>query len=234
MATVAHLWRHPIKAHGREALEMVALSEGETLPWDRHWAVAHEAAKTTGSEWAHCANFSRGSKAPGLMEISAKLDEATARVTLSHADREPLEFAPNDSPVEFFDWVRPLMPEGRAASARIVKGPRGMTDSDFPSISVMNIATHRAVAGWVDDLPNAAGAATSGSTAQQPGKNLTGSVRTLRLGTAVLEVKVRERIARCMATTANPDNWPARRRHPLVRFKDRGWGHQDFGTSTPP
>jgi len=226
MATVAHLWRHPIKAHGREALEMVALSEGETLPWDRHWAVAHEAAKTTGSEWAHCANFSRGSKAPGLMEISAKLDEATARVTLSHADREPLEFAPNDSPVEFFDWVRPLMPEGRAASARIVKGPRGMTDSDFPSISVMNIATHRAVEAqvgttlakrrwrgniWLD-----------GPTAWE---EFDWIGRTLRIGTAELEV--RELITRCMATTANPDTGV--RDADILGALDRGWGHQDFG-----
>ena len=41
----AALWRHPIKGHGREALETVDLTEGRTMPWDRRWAVAHEAAK---------------------------------------------------------------------------------------------------------------------------------------------------------------------------------------------
>ena len=43
-ATVASLWRHPIKGVGAEALQEVALSEGRCLPFDRHWAIAQEGA----------------------------------------------------------------------------------------------------------------------------------------------------------------------------------------------
>lgn len=46
-ARVGAIWRHPIKAHGREALGRVILTEGETIPWDRRWAVAHEQARVS-------------------------------------------------------------------------------------------------------------------------------------------------------------------------------------------
>ena len=46
MGTVSALWRHPIKAHGRESVGHVSLVEEQTFPWDRRYAVAHERAKT--------------------------------------------------------------------------------------------------------------------------------------------------------------------------------------------
>ena len=41
---VSALWRHPIKGHGVEPVEGVTLTAGATMPWDRVWAIAHEAA----------------------------------------------------------------------------------------------------------------------------------------------------------------------------------------------
>ena len=55
--TVSGLWRHPIKSHGREALSQVTVIPGQTMPGDRVWAVAHEAAKTDGSNWAPLFQF---------------------------------------------------------------------------------------------------------------------------------------------------------------------------------
>lgn len=59
MTSVTHLFRYPIKAHGREALEKVSLITGQSMPWDRHWAVAHEATKfdPNAPEWVMCRNF---------------------------------------------------------------------------------------------------------------------------------------------------------------------------------
>ena len=81
---VTNIWRHPLKSHGREALEEVAMIAGQTMPGDRVWAVAHEASQADGTEWVPCTNFTRGSKAPGLMAINARLDDATGQLTLSH------------------------------------------------------------------------------------------------------------------------------------------------------
>ncbi len=92
MAHVTGIYRHPLKSHGREALQHVSLSKGETMPWDRCWAVAHEASTANGSTWVPCVNFSRGSKAPSLMAIEAKLDEAAQTLTLSHPNRKDFTF----------------------------------------------------------------------------------------------------------------------------------------------
>ncbi|NOE27773.1 MOSC domain-containing protein [Ruegeria sp. HKCCD6157] len=222
--TVSSLWRHPIKSHGREALSQVTLIPGQTMPGDRVWAVAHEAAKTDGSEWAPCFNFSRGSKAPQLMAISAELQGD--RVTLRHPQRPDLGFAPDTEQEAFLDWVKPLMPADRAASARIVRVPgRGMTDSDFPSISLCNMASHRAVEQklgrtlsilrwrgniWFEGLPL--------------WDEFDWLGRDVRIGEAVL--RVRERITRCMATTANPET--GERDAGTLRALN-SWNHQDFG-----
>ncbi|WP_209834581.1 MOSC N-terminal beta barrel domain-containing protein [Ruegeria sp. HKCCE3926] len=222
--TVSSLWRHPIKSHGRETLSQVTLIPGQTMPGDRVWAVAHEAAKTDGSEWAPCFNFSRGSKAPQLMAISAELQGD--RVTLRHPQRPDLSVAPDTEQEAFLDWVKPLMPADRAASARIVRVPgRGMTDSDFPSISLCNMASHRAVEQklgqtlsivrwrgniWFEGLPL--------------WDEFDWLGRDLRIGEAVL--RVRERITRCMATTANPET--GERDADTLRALN-SWDHQDFG-----
>jgi hypothetical protein len=224
-ARLTEIWRHPIKAHGREALDRVALQAGATLPWDRAWAVAHEAARADHSAWAPCAEFTRGAKAPALMAIEAALDEATETVTLRHPARPELTFRPDTDAAAFLDWVRPLMPEGRALPARLVRVPgRGMTDTDFPSISLCNHASHRAVEQrhgrplsrhrwrgnlWVEGLA--------------PWEEFDLVGREIRIGRAVLRVV--ERTGRCSATTANPETGRA---DVDTLALLRSWGHEDF------
>ena len=76
---LAQIARHPIKSHGREDMTSVLLTAGEGVPFDRHWAVAHDAAKLVAG-WNECVNFARGAKAPDLMAISARLDEQTTQL----------------------------------------------------------------------------------------------------------------------------------------------------------
>ncbi|MCG6902865.1 MAG: MOSC N-terminal beta barrel domain-containing protein [Rhodobacter sp.] len=224
-ASVASLWRHPIKSHGREALSKVTLTQGQTMPWDRTWAVAHDASKATNAEWSPCAGFSRVAKAPALMAITATLDQASETLTLRHPDRPDLTFQPDNQPERLIDWVRPLMPENRAASTRIVRVPgRGMTDSDFPSVTLCNHNSHRAVEQrvghdlsihrwrgnvWIDGLG--------------PWEEFEWLDRDIRIGGAVL--RPRERTDRCVATTANPKTG-GRDADTLGALEH--WGHQDF------
>ena len=225
-AHLVHIWRHPIKSHGREALHHVELKPGQTMPWDRRWAVAHELSKMDGTAWAPCANFSIGSKAPGLMGIDCALDEIAGTVTLTHPNRPDFNFDPDGDTAPFLEWVGPLMPENRAASARIVRVPgRGMTDSDFPSVSIMNLATHRAVEQklgrpldirrwrgnlWLDGL-------APWQEFEWLGTDITIGAVTLR---------PIERIERCMATAANPET--GLRDADTLGILDT-WGHRDFG-----
>jgi uncharacterized protein YcbX len=226
-AVLAHICRHPIKGHGREALASVSLSPGACLPFDRHWAVAHEAAKLTGG-WVPCANFARGAKAPTLMAMTSVLDEATHIVTLRHPDRPDLTFRPDDAAdlPRFLDWIAPLAPPDRAQPKRLVSVGRGMTDSEFPSVAILSLASladlsdrmghdlsiHRWRGNlWLDGL--------------DPWKEWGWIGRTIRIGEA--ELRIEERITRCRATSADP----------LTGVIDAdtlgglqsAYGHQDFG-----
>lgn len=203
-ARVAALWRHPIKAHGFEALKQVHLAEGGTMPWDRRWAVAHEDAKVEDGAWSACQNFSRGAKAPQLMAISAASDEAAGTITLSHPDRPDLTFDPDKEGAAFLDWVRSLMPEARAQSARIVRaGERGMTDSPFASISIINLASGTDLGVRMgQDLNPLRWRANIHLDGFAPCAEREWIGKAIRIGT--VELVIREHIIRCLATTANP------------------------------
>ncbi|MFZ5962617.1 MOSC domain-containing protein [Thalassococcus sp. BH17M4-6] len=224
-ARVTEIWRHPIKSHGREALERVTLSAGQTLPWDRVWAVAHEKSDADGSVWVPCQNFSRVSKVAALMQITAQLDEDAETITLRHPDRPDLTIAPDRDEAAFLEWVKPLMPENRAQSARLIRARQhGMVDSDFASVTLCNMSSHRAVEQklgralsihrwrgniWMDGLA--------------PWEEFDWLDREVQIGSAIF--KVRERTDRCLATTTNPDT--GQRDADTLSVLDT-WGHRDF------
>ncbi len=206
MIQVTSVWRHPIKGHGREMLNRVTLNKGQSMPYDRLWAVAHDAAKIDGTEWAACSNFSRGAKSPSLMAITTTLDETTETITLRHPEKSDLTVQPDSDPDTLIEWVSSLANSERAMPARIFRlDERSFTDSPFPSISLCNQQSHSAVEAlanaplqterwrgniWFDGTP-------AWSEFDWIG-------REIKLGTACL--KIEERITRCRATTVNTDN----------------------------
>jgi len=231
MATVAAIWRHPIKSHGREPLASVSLFAGKVIPGDRRWAVLHDMAKDSpdNGTWVSCNNFMIGTRTPGLAGLWARVHDGGGTVTLRHQDLGEHTFRPDD-PDEakgFIEWILPLCPENRARPARIVRiGTRGWTDTTFPSVSIMNQASHDAVATeigrpmererwrgnfWLDDLPAWEEEGWIG--------------RRIRIGTAVVEV--REPIVRCRHTEANPVT--GLRDANTLDALQRRWGHKNFG-----
>ena len=143
--TLTDIWRHPVKSHGAERLDAVQMTAGQALPWDRVWAVAHEAAKLSDG-WASCTNFSRGAKAPGLMAIRARFDEATGRLHLSHPDLEDLDINPDTDGAALVAWAGGLVPENRSQSTHVVRVDGvPMTDVPYPWVSVLNRASNRAL-----------------------------------------------------------------------------------------
>lgn len=223
---ITALWRHPIKSHGREALERVTLTQGHAMPFDRLWAIAHDAAKADGTEWAPCQNFSIGSKSPALMAITATLDEASETVTLRHPDQPDLTVQPDTQTAQLLDWVRPLADPKRPLPARLFRlADRGFTDTPYASVSLCNLASHAAVE-------------TLAQAPLQP-ERWRGNIwfegapaweefswigRELRLGG--VRLKVEDRIQRCMATTANTDT--GQRDVDTLKALNM-LDHQDFG-----
>ncbi|MCT4608476.1 MAG: MOSC domain-containing protein [Pelagimonas sp.] len=228
-AILTDIWRFPIKSHGWEAILDAALTIGQGLPFDRHWAVAHDASSADGSEWVPCSQFSRGAKAPGLSAISCELNEATRQVTLSHPDLEDLTFFPDSEGDKLITWAGQFLPEGRAQSDRVIRGEqRGFTDADFPSITLCNWASHRAVEEkhgaplsvhrwrgnlWIEGLA--------------PWAEFDWIDRDIRIGSAVL--RVIEPTRRCLATHNDPET--GQRNANILAVLDR-FGHQDFSVQT--
>lgn len=224
-ARVTEIWRHPVKSHGRESLTSVTLTPGQALPFDRRWAVAHERSSATGESWASCAQFCRVAKIPSLMAITASFDEMANRITLRHPDRPDLTVDPDRDTEAFLVWVKPLVPEDTLQPARLLRAETdAFTDSDFPSVTLCNHASHRAVAQrvgkplshlrwrgnlWIDGLA--------------PWEEFDWEGRDLRIGRTVL--RIRERTDRCKSTHANPETG---QRDAEVLGALQSWGHQDF------
>lgn len=226
-AKLAQISRHPVKSHGREDLASVLLSAGRCLPFDRHWAVAQEGAVLEPG-WNPCQRFSRGAKSPALMAISARLDEGAGQLTLTHPDRGAITFAPDDpaSLPAFLDWVAPLVAEGRAGAARLVTAGRGMTDTPYESVSILSLASLRALGQHMGrEMARDRFRGNLWIEGTAPLEEFDWIGRELRIGGARLRVV--EPITRCTATEANPET--GRRDAPTLSALEAAWGHRDFG-----
>jgi uncharacterized protein YcbX len=228
---ITQIWRHPIKAHGFEALTSTKIKAGQTMPWDRVWAATHEATKVGDGSWERCSNFSRGAKAPALMAVAAKLDEHSATLTLTQPDHPPLTFQPDraEDVARFVDWVHPMMPEDRAATAGLIRVTgQGMTDTPFPSISLGNLASLRALSQKIgQDLDQRRFRINLWVDGLAPWEEFEWPGRQIAVGDCAF--KIEDRITRCTSTMANPDT--GRRDADPLRALDAGWGHQDFGVA---
>lgn len=231
MARVSALWRHPIKSHGREALDRVLLMAGQSMPWDRHWAVTHEASKVDAGNpsWVMCRNFMIGVATPGLQAIWAQLDEDTRTITLTHDKLGAITFCPDNGPevAEFLHWVQPLCPPEKRQPTGIVALPqRGFTDAAYPCVSILNTASHKAVAGRLGrTLEPERWRGNIWLDGQAPWEEFDMTGQEITLGGARL--LIREPIRRCMVTAANPRTG-LRDTDTLGLLAD-GWDHQHFG-----
>jgi uncharacterized protein len=227
---IAHLWRHPIKGHGVEAVERTTLEAGGTMPWDRIWAIATEGARLApgATHWAPCANFSRGAKSPALMAIRARTDETTGRLRLTHPDRPAIEVDPDDpaDQARLLDWAAPLVAPGRGRPISVVRAARGMTDSAFPSVAILNLASLAALSdatGRHLAMERFRGNVWLGGL--EPWEEFGWIGREIALGGARLRVV--QRITRCKATGVDPDT--GRPDADTLGTLELGWGHRDFG-----
>ena len=226
---LATIWRHPIKSHGRESIGHCDVSAGRTLPWDRVWAVAHDNSTADGSEWVPCANFARGAKAPSLMAIEARTNEAEGTLTLTHPDLgestiDPDVEADSDALVH---WILPVSPRDRALPARIVRArAQGMTDTPYPSISLIGTASLAALSERVGTMLDPRRfRANFWIEGLAPFEEFDWIGRDIKIG--AVPFRVDERITRCLATAANP--MTGLRDADTLGALETNWGHRDFG-----
>ena len=205
--SLAHIFRHPIKAHGREELASVVLSAGAGLPWDRHWAVMHDRSKfdPAAPGWAPCVNFQRGARTASVMAITARFDEASGEMELTHPDLPTLRFHPETEGPRLIDWLAPISPQEWFRPVALVHAPgREMTDTPYPSVSIKNLASNAALGRHMGmDLSIHRWRGNLWLDGVEPWAEFDWIGKRLRIGATVLEV--RERVGRCKATMADPE-----------------------------
>lgn len=229
MSHLAHIVRHPIKSIGYEDLSSASLTQGRALPFDRVWAVAHQAASfgLHPAEWASKRNFVRGVAAPDLMAIRARLNETTGQITLTHPRAETITVDPVADADTLLDWLRPMWPDTRPAAAGVVQIPgQPLADWPNPFLALLGLGSlhdlsqrmgqdlsiHRWRGNlWVDGWP--------------PFHEFDLIGRRLRIGGAQLEIV--QRITRCNATKVNPATGLTDA--DTLSALQSGYGHQDFG-----
>ena len=210
---------------------MVTLEAGKALPWDRVWAVAHERSLFDHEHprWNPPGQFSRGASAPRLQQIEVFTDPLRRTLSFSHPDLIDITIDPEDDGDGnlFVQWITPITLGAKFLPARFVRAPgQAMTDTDFPSISLINLASHRALEGrlgrklsplrWRGNL-------LIDGLAPWEEFDLIG--KTLNLGGARLEIV--EPITRCRMTEANPET--GRRDADTLAALRESFGHQDCG-----
>ena len=230
-ANIVDLWRHPLKGHGREQVSSTILTKGCTMPGDREWAVLFENGRfdPVAPTWKPSINFARGSKNPAIMAINAQYDDANKRLKLTHPDLPDFQFCPDDAADKkrFLNWVSPLNVPGKPLPVDIVRVPgRGMTDTDFPSVSLLFTASLNALSDRAgQDVSRLRWRGNIWVEGTAPWQEFDWIGQTLAIGAA--RVLVREPIVRCLATTANPTN--GTRDLDTLALLKANWGHTNFG-----
>ena len=230
-ARLAQIWRHPVKAHGRERIDMVTLEEGKALPWDRVWAIAHERScfDVERPGWNPPGDFSRGCSSPRLQQIECYTDPRYRSITFYHPDRTPLTINPHDhgDGCEFIQWVMPISLGAKLLPSRFVRAPdEAMTDTGYQSISLINLASHRALAAHLgQELSELRWRGNFLVEGLEPWEEMSWVGKTLRLGP--VEFEVVEPISRCRMTEANPET--GKRDAETLQGLREAFGHQDCG-----
>ena len=228
---VNQMWRYPIKSLGAEEVERVLLQEGRTFPGDRVWALTYENSRFDPSSpaWAPCQVFLRGSIAPLFAAVSARTDPKTGIIKFSHPQLQDIDIKlDNISDREgFVNWVRPLCPKNAPQPSRLCKVEgRGMTDTDYPSISLNSISS-------LADLSKRVGVHLNPRRFRgnlwleglNPWEELLLVGKKIKIGGSQLEVI--EPIVRCNLTKTN-EKTGVRDVDTLAALEDN-FGHKNFG-----
>ncbi|MGX9356513.1 MOSC domain-containing protein [Roseobacteraceae bacterium S113] len=221
---LAQIWRHPLKGLGSEDVSSVQVTPEAAVIGDRVWALLNAAAPDL-DEWQPRRNFLQVASGPKLAALSVRSQGDTPE--LSHPDLGDLQLDPRTDGTKLGDWLAPIWPTDRPGPARLVQAPaQGMTDVEYPSISIGNLASLRALsqrAGfnidprrfrinlWLEGLA--------------PWEEIDLLDEPIQIGQAILTPV--EPIERCRAPDANPHT--GTRDINMLRALEDGWSTRNFG-----
>ncbi len=231
-ATIARIYRYPVKGLSGESLERAELAVDQGLPGDRQFALARAGTRfeTDEPHWQPKTSFLMLMRDERLAALTTTYCDADGTLTISRDGRQVVR-GKLTTPIgrsvieEFFSAY--LREEISGRPRLVAAPPRTMfTDRRDPLLSLINLASvrdlERVVGETIDPLRFRANIYFDGvppwSELHWPGAELT-------IGSARLVVS--DRIGRCAATNVRPG--AGIRDMNIPKALQRGFGHTDCG-----
>jgi len=228
---VVSLYRYPVKGLSPEALQSVALSTGETLPFDRAYAIENGPGRFDPGAPRHLPkiNFLMLMRDERLATLKTRFEDASETLTIlrdgKQVARGQLTTTLGRRLIEQF--IAAYMKTELRGAPRIVHAP-GHTFSDVAAkcVHIVNLASvrelERIVGRAVDPLRFRANVYLDDGEAWA---ELGWMDRVIEIGPAKLQAFARTQ--RCEATNVDPGT--GARDMAIPAHLMRTWGHQDFG-----
>lgn len=230
-ARLEAVYRYPVKGLSAESMTAVDLVAGETLPFDRAYAIENGPGRFDPFAPRHVPkiSFLMLMRNEELATLETSFDPATTTLTICRAGQRVVDgnLATAAGRAIIAQFFAEFMKNDLRGAPRIVHAPgHAITDVSAKCLHIINLATltelERAIGREVHPLRFRPNLIVDGLP---PGSELDSIGRTLRIGTA--ELKVFARTERCAATNVNPAS--GRRDLDIPAALRRRWGHNDFG-----
>ena len=228
---LASLYRYPVKGLTPESLESASLGVGETLPFDRAWAIENGPGRFDPAVPRHLPkiNFLMLMRDERLAMLRAKFDDATETLTIlrdgKQVARGQLTTPLGRQLIEQF--IGAYMKAELRGAPKIVHAPgHSFSDVAAKCVHMINLASvrelERTLGRPVDPLRFRANLYLEGV---EPWAEFGWMDKEVMVGGARLAVFARTR--RCEATNVDPARGV--RDMAVPAHLQRTWGHQDFG-----
>lgn len=230
-ATVAALWRYPVKGLSPEDLHQITLTAGEGIPGDRRYAIAHGNTPFDPSapEWLPKHNFLMLAKNPALAALTTRWIEVAHTLTIERNGRQVArgDLSTPIGRVMIAQFLAAYLKDDVRGTPQLVEASGHMfSDHKNKVLSLFSDASLR-------DLERVTGQSLDPRrfrgnmmlSGLRPWEEFTWIGRELEVGG--VRLRITQRIDRCPATSVNPDSGKVDINIP--RALKAGFGHIDFG-----
>ena len=228
---VAALYRYPVKGLTPEPLETIALTPGETVPFDRAWAIENGPGRFDPSAPKHLPkiNFLMLMRNERLATLECRFDEASKTLTILRAGKHVVQgdLTSKIGRTLIEQFFAAYMKDGLRGPPRIVEAPgHSFSDVAVKCLHIVNLASIR-------ELERETGRAIN-PLRFRPNLVIEGAAPWAEFGwmgreisAGAVRLSVLKRTERCAATNVDPATGARDMDIPAVLA--RRWGHTDFG-----
>ena len=208
-ATLARIYRYPVKGMTAEALAGTALEPGRRIPGDRRFAVAHGGGMSheASAAWQPKAGFLNLMRGERLALLEARFDEASGVLVLNRGGK-PLARGDLRTPLGrtlIEQFLAAFMKAELRGSPKLVEARAGaFTDQEAPFLSLVNLASvrdlgERVIKGALDPLRFRANLYIDGLP---PWREL--DLIGCRIDFGAVRLRIAAPITRCAAVNVDP------------------------------